>query len=122
LDVEAGSDDLPWFETWGFQVEVRHGSQRRRWFRHVHPEVVRRASWLATRLGLKKSTVTALALMCVLIEVETVPDDIKRHMFEELKEFRRRLERRATRAEELRAKAHARPRTLNLTFDDVLCD
>ncbi len=122
LEVEAGSDDLSWFESWSFQVEVHHGPKRRRWFRHVDPKVARHCKWLATQLGLKKSTVTALVLMCVFIEIDTVPDDVKRDMLQELREFRRRLEGRAIRAEELRTRAHSRPITLTVTFNDVLDD
>ena len=116
------SDDLYWFEHWDFDVAAR--KSRHRWsFRKIDSDVVALCGVLARELGLDRTTVVALALMRVLVEVDEVPDQTKRDFLRELRRFIRELKKRVIRAEELRIRSESIPRPSDhYGPDDILND
>ena len=120
--VAAGSDDVDWFESFRFDVAARSG-RKRRFFRKIDSDDVACCRGVARELGLLPAMLVTLAAMAILLEVAVVPDDKKRDILDELRQFADAVKKRAKRAEQYRTWAHVAPRpSLNFTFDDVVQD
>jgi hypothetical protein len=98
---DSGDDLAAWYETWPYDIEA-HDTGRKTLFARLSPDNWQPVCQLADELGLTNSSVVALAVMTVLIEV-ALPEEQHGFMVQELRRFMRELCERATRAQELAA-------------------
>jgi hypothetical protein len=120
--LAAGSEGIMQLDRWPYQISAQDEGTERLFLRSITRADAGRCAEYARGLGLSTSTFGALALMAGLVDAP-LPGELPELLVTELRAFRRRLQKRAVLAVDLRRRAPASPQTERRTkWRDVMED
>jgi len=117
--LKVGADEISFFESWSYAVNLHHEPGIRLWTR-VEEAITAKCNRFASEVGVKPYTVATLAVMATLIHVEGLPDHQKRQMREELVTFGEKLRDRADLGRQLAERVQPASTSMVATFEEVL--